>query len=168
MMLENEFGLNGSIAAKARALLASADQAQLRIATAESCTGGLLATLLTGVSGVSHCFECGFIVYSDAAKERLLGICGAMLQREGAVSMEVACEMAKAALRLSEADVAVAITGFAGPGERAIEGLVHLAAVQKGETLMHRVHNFGSIGRDPIRVRAVSGALDLLQEAVRA
>src|SRR5215208_2206925 len=114
-------------------VLAEACERRLRLATAESCTGGLLASVLTDVVGYSHAFERGFVVYTDEAKHEVLGVPKEMLARCGAVSQAVAMAMAQGALEASTADVAVSITGFAGrggPGEE--PGLVHFAAARLG------------------------------------
>ncbi len=138
----------------------------LMIATAESCTGGLLAAALTAVAGSSTVFERGFITYSNAAKQELLGVAEATLAAHGAVSEQTAREMAEGALRHSTADMAVAITGIAGPGGGSEEkpvGLVHFAcAARDGETIA-LMKQFGDIGRDDVRYQAMLTALDLLR-----
>lgn len=149
----------------AREVLERAERAGKLVATAESCTGGLLATLLTDVPGVSHRFECGFVVYSDASKVRLLGICGELIEHHGAVSKAVAIEMARGALTRSGADIALSVTGFAGPaGPDDEEGLVHMAIVMSGGLLEHREYHFGPLGRDGVRDRAmIEGLITLLK-----
>lgn len=116
-MAETDFGqvISGDARALANAVLKRADSEGLLLATAESCTGGLLATLLTDIPGLSHCFECGFVVYSDQAKIGLLGIPRDVIERHGAVSRNTACEMAQRALANCDAHFALSITGFAGP-----------------------------------------------------
>lgn len=152
----------------ARTVLEEADRKNLCIATAESCTGGLLATLLTDLPGVSHCFECGFVVYSDEAKARLLGIPPEEIEKYGAVSSRIAEEMAAQALERSCADVALAITGFAGPGSSGEEeGLVFIAAASPGSQPEHREFHFGEAGRDMVRLRALECALNLLAHTIR-
>ncbi len=119
----------------AEAILQTACERDLPLATAESCTGGLLAAVLTDISGCSHIFECGFAVYSDKAKCDLLGLDPALVDARGAVSREVAIAMAGGALDGSQAAIALAITGFAGPpshAESGEEGLVHFACTRKG------------------------------------
>ncbi len=139
---------------------------QLLLATAESCTGGLLASLLTDIEGYSACFDRGFVVYSNAAKSQMLGIDPIEITRHGEVSRQIALRMAQGALANSIADVAVGITGFAGPAARGDEeGLVHLAAASAKRTL-HRECHFGSCGRDRSRQLAVAGALELMRELV--
>ena len=136
----------------------------LKLAVAESCTGGLLASLLTDVEGCSHIFERGFVVYSEASKCELLGIAEQEIARCGAVSHEVAVAMAKGALAGSHADVVVAITGFAGQGEP--PGLVHFASARRDGQGAHRECRFGDIGRGPIRIAAIRIALEMLEEAL--
>jgi nicotinamide-nucleotide amidase len=140
------------------------------IVTAESCTGGLLAALLTDVPGLSHIFECGFVVYSDEAKCDLLGIERDKVESCGAVSKEVALAMAQGALRRSDAAIAIAITGFAGPpgdDEDGEEGLVHFACARKGGEAAHREEHFGAIGRDGVRVAALEVALEMLEQPLK-
>ena len=135
--------------------------------TAESCTGGLLASLFTDVSGCSHAFERGFVVYTEDAKHELLGVPRALLEGQGAVSEAVARAMAEGALAHSKGDLGVAVTGFAGSGGPDDEpGLVHFAvAVRNGPTL-HRVERFGDVGRGEVRLRSVKVALEMLQQAI--
>jgi nicotinamide-nucleotide amidase len=156
---------------EAEALLAGLRSKGLKLATAESCTGGLVAALLTEIAGSSDVVERGFITYSNEAKRELLGVAEAMLARHGAVSEPVARAMAAGALAHSHADVAVAITGVAGPGGGTAEkpvGLVHLAAARKGGQVLHRECRFGNIGRDGIRMASVEIALQLVTEAAAA
>ena len=141
----------------------------LRLATVESCTGGLLAALLTDVEGRGHVFERGFVVYSDDAKCDLLGISRQTVETCGAVSEATAREMALGAVRRSRADIALAITGFAGPaGPGDEEGLVHFACAQRQGGACGRAEHFGPIGRQGVRVAALNVALELLEEAIRA
>jgi nicotinamide-nucleotide amidase len=140
----------------------------LRLATAESCTGGLVAGLLTEIAGSSDVVERGFVTYSNAAKHELLGVPEAMLAMHGAVSEAVARAMAQGALSRSRADVAVAITGVAGPGGGSAAkpvGLVNFAAARRGGPTLHRECRFGDIGRGGVRLKAVEVALALLREA---
>jgi nicotinamide-nucleotide amidase len=149
----------------AETLLADARAKNLRIATAESCTGGLISALLTEIAGSSDVFERGFVTYSNQAKQELLGLPEALLARHGAVSEEVARAMAQGALVRSHADLAVAVTGIAGPGGGSTEkpvGLVHIAAAQKGGKSLHRECRFGDIGRDAVRIATVDAALGML------
>ena len=145
-------------------VLRRACDADLTIATAESCTGGLLASLLTDVQGCSHAFECGFVVYTEAAKSQMLGVPGEMIGRHGAVSEEVARAMAEGALARSEADVALSVTGFAGPGgDDEEEGLVHLACARLGRETAHLERRYGAIGRGPIRIRSLCDAVAMIE-----
>jgi len=151
----------------ARALLEAACDKELRIATAESCTGGLLASLLTDVAGASHAFERGFVTYSDEAKSELLGIPLELIAREGAVSAAVACAMAEGALRASRADIALSVTGFAGRGGPDDEpGLVHFGCARRGRATAHHEAHFGDIGRGAVRVECLRTGLAMLAEAL--
>ena len=137
----------------------------LLVATAESCTGGLVAGALTDIAGSSDVVDCGFVTYSKAAKQRLLGVSAAILNRRGAVSAETAAAMAKGALKNSQAHIAVAITGIAGPGggsKGKPVGLVHFAAAARGGRIVARRRLYGVIGRGRVRERSVGEALTLL------
>lgn len=150
---------------QAEALLASARAAGLKIATAESCTGGLIAGLLTGIAGSSDVFERGFVTYSNPAKTELLGVPETMLASHGAVSAEVARAMAEGALKHSRADLAVSVTGVAGPGGGSAQkpvGLVFIAVAHTGREAQVQEHRFGDIGRGPVRMASVTAALALL------
>jgi nicotinamide-nucleotide amidase len=148
-----------------RRTLAEASARGLSIATAESCTGGLIASLLTDVENSSHAFERGFVVYSEAAKVDVLGIPAAMIAGEGPVSRAVAVAMAEGALRRSQADVAFAVTGFAGPaGPDDEEGLVHFACARRGGSTDHREAHYGSIGRSRVRLECVKVAMAMISE----
>ena len=169
MTEELEPALPQDIVAQAENLLRKAKSADMTIATAESCTGGLLAALLTDVQGYSHVFDRGFVSYSDEAKCDLLGIERRMVENCGAVSREVAVAMAAGALERSNADVVVAITGFAGPaGEDDEEGLVHFALACGSGSPSHREEHFGPIGRDGVRLASLRVALDLLEKGLAA
>lgn len=138
-----------------------------RIATAESCTGGLIASLFTDIEGLSNRFDRGFVTYTEEAKCELLGIEPAFIVRHGVVSREVAVAMAKGALEHSSADLAVSVTGFAGsggPGDEA--GLVHLAVCGERRGTITRECHFGDVGRDRVRFLAASAALEMLEELV--
>lgn len=140
------------------------------LVTAESCTGGLLAALLTDVPGLSHIFECGVVAYSDEAKSDLLGIERDKIESCGAVSKEIALAMAEGALLRSEAAIAISITGFAGPpgdGEDGEEGLVHFACARRDGETGHREERFGAIGRDGVRVAALEIALEMVEQALK-
>jgi nicotinamide-nucleotide amidase len=154
-------------------VLAKARSLGLRVATAESCTGGLVAAALTSVAGSSDVFDRGFVTYSNEAKAEMLGIDPALIQSHGAVSKDVALEMAVRALRHSRAQLTVAITGIAGPGGGSLDkpvGLVHFAAAKaaaRGEQevsfkALHHEERFGDIGRAEVRNRSVETALRLL------
>jgi nicotinamide-nucleotide amidase len=155
--------------AHAENLLAKARAGGVRIATAESCTGGLIAALLTEIPGASDVFGRGFVTYSDKAKEDMLGVPAASLRQHGAVSEAVARIMAEGAIRNSTAQLSVAVTGIAGPGggtEEKPVGLVHIAAARAGEPTLHRECRFGDIGRSAIRLASVEAALEMLQSLV--
>jgi nicotinamide-nucleotide amidase len=142
----------------------------LKIATAESCTGGLVAALLTEISGSSSVMERGFVTYSNEAKIELIGVPAELIAAHGAVSEPVARAMAEGALAHSRADVAVGITGVAGPtGGTATKpvGLVHFGLAQKGAGTIHLERRYGDLGREIVRRRAVEDALALLEQAVR-
>lgn len=163
--------LDAALLARAEALVAAYTRAGLRIATAESCTGGLVAGLLTAVPGSSAVLERGFVTYSNEAKTEAIGVPAALVARHGAVSEPVARAMAEGALAASRADVAVAITGVAGPGGGSAEkpvGLVHFGLAAQGRPILHRKRRFGDPGRTEIRRLAVAEALDLLEGALAA
>jgi nicotinamide-nucleotide amidase len=141
----------------------------VKLATAESCTGGLIAAVLTEVPGASDVLDRGFVTYSNAAKVGMLGVDFDLIMRHGAVSAEVARAMADGALRCSAADVAVAVTGIAGPGGGTIEkpvGLVHLAVAPDPQGRLVRACRFGDIGRTAIRLATVREAFALVSEAL--
>jgi nicotinamide-nucleotide amidase len=151
-----------------KTLLDAADAADLMLATAESCTGGLLASLLTDIDGAGHVFDRGFVVYSERAKCQLLGLAQEQIDHCGAVSRQVAVAMAEGALKGSDAQVAIAITGFAGPGAPGDEpGLVHFACAREGRETTHREEHFGDIGRGGVRLAALEAALELMIDAVK-
>ena len=150
---------------RAETLLANARAKRLKIATAESCTGGLISALLTEIAGSSDVFERGFVTYSNQAKQELLAVPKALLIRHGAVSEEVARAMVQGALVHSYADLAVAVTGIAGPGGGSAEkpaGLVHITAARKAGKTLHRECHFGDIGRGAVRIATVDTALEML------
>ncbi|MEO1969874.1 MAG: CinA family protein [Sphingomonadaceae bacterium] len=143
--------------------LQTAKDAGLTIATAESCTGGLMASLLTDIEGASAAFDRGFVVYSKRAKSQVLGLGESMIERFGAVSEPVARAMAEGAISRSDASIAMAITGFAGPaGPDDEPGLVHFACASAGQVTRHRSAHFGNIGRGATRIAALRVALDML------
>ncbi|MGI4733197.1 MAG: CinA family protein [Janthinobacterium lividum] len=149
------------------ALLRRVHSAGLTIATAESCTGGLLASLLTDVDGYGHVFDRGFVTYSEQAKCQLLGLAQEQVDRCGAVSHETAVAMAEGALAASDAQLTLAITGFAGPGAPGDEaGLVHFACARSGRDTCHREEHFGDIGRGGVRRACLEVALQMMLDAV--
>ena len=155
---------SAAITEAARALLEQARARGLRIATAESCTGGLIAAALTAIPGSSDVVERGFVTYSNEAKTEMLGVPAELIARKGAVSMEVALAMAEGALRHARADVVVAVTGVAGPGggsEAKPVGLVHIAVARRGGARLHEECRFGDLGRDGVREASVRAALAL-------
>ncbi len=148
----------------AASLLALCRSRGLMLATAESCTGGLVAASLTAIAGSSDVFERGFVTYSNAAKEALLGVPAALITAEGAVSEKVAREMAAGALRNSAAHLAVSVTGVAGPGGGSAEkpvGLVWLGAARRGGEVRSERHLFSG-DRASVRAASVAAALALL------
>jgi nicotinamide-nucleotide amidase len=153
--------------ASATALLAQFRASGFKIATAESCTGGLIAGLLTEIAGSSDVVERGFVVYSNAAKAELLGVPGALIEAHGAVSEPVARAMAEGALSASCADITIAVTGVAGPGGGTAAkpvGLVHIAAARRGWATVHRECRFGDLGRSAVRSATVDEALILASQ----
>lgn len=152
------------ILSQAEAVIAAAVARRRMLATAESCTGGLVAGALTQIAGSSAVVDRGFITYSNAAKSRMLGIDPALIETHGAVSEAVARAMAEGAIRHADALVTVSITGIAGPGGGSPEkpvGIVHFAAADPAGTV-HVERRFGDIGRDAVRLASVRQALDLL------
>jgi nicotinamide-nucleotide amidase len=151
----------------ARVLREACDR-ELALATAESCTGGLLASLLTDLPGLSHAFERGFVTYTHEAKHEMLGVPQAVLDEDGAVSEPCARAMAEGALAHSRAHVALSITGFTegGPGQPA--GLVHFACARRGGPTTHRRESFGDIGRAEVRIAALRVGLTMLAEQLSA
>ena len=154
--------LHNGLEEAARRLLAKACERELVLATAESCTGGMLASLLTDVEGFAHAFDRGFVTYSEEAKTEMLGVHAELIDDKGAVSREVAIAMAEGALARSRADIAVAITGFADKGDE--PGLVHLACARTGRSTAHREEHFGPIGRSATRVAAIEVAVAMMTE----
>ena len=148
-------------------LFSRAQAKGLKLATAESCTGGLVAGAITDVAGSSAIFDRGFVTYTNAAKVAMLGVRQATLDRVGAVSEPVAAEMARGALLASDAQIAVSITGIAGPGgsEFKPEGRVCFG-IAFGGTVNTETREFGPLGRAGVRAAAVEHALRLLLQAV--
>jgi nicotinamide-nucleotide amidase len=156
--------------AQAAALIAQYRAAKLMAATAESCTGGLIAGLLTEIPGSSNVLERGFVVYSNAAKEELLGVPPETLSEHGAVSAQTARAMAEGALANSRADIAISVTGVAGPDGGMPQkpvGLVHFACARRGAPTVTREERFGDLGREAVRLASVKVGLELLEAAAR-
>lgn len=156
-----------SITDLARMTVASAMEKKLLLATAESCTGGLIAAAITEIPGSSEVFDRGFVTYSNNAKRDLLGVPGELIVDLGAVSEPVARSMAEGAVVMGEGavDIAVAVTGVAGPGGGTPlkpVGLVHIACARKGENIVHDVFRFGDIGRSEIRIKTTEQALQMM------
>jgi nicotinamide-nucleotide amidase len=154
--------------AGAAALLDRFRDAGLKIVAAESCTGGLIAGLLTEIPGSSAVVERGFVVYSNEAKEDLLAVPAETIRTHGAVSEATARAMAEGALEASRADVAVSVTGVAGPDGGTPSkpvGLVHFACASRGAATVAREVRFGDIGRSNVRLASVRTALEMLQAA---
>jgi nicotinamide-nucleotide amidase len=158
------------IAALAQQVITEASAKGLMIATAESCTGGLVAGALTAVAGSSAVVDRGFVTYSNAAKSDLVAVPAALIKAHGAVSEPVAKAMAQGAVTRSQAQVSVAITGIAGPGGGSDDkpvGLVHFAAAGP-DGVIHVEHRFGDIGREAVRLESVRVALELLRDRIGA
>jgi nicotinamide-nucleotide amidase len=154
---------------RAAALLKAYAGKGLKIATAESCTGGLIAALLTEIPGSSAVVERGFVTYSNEAKTELIGVPADLIAAHGAVSEPVARAMAEGALAHSRADVAVGVTGVAGPGGGTAAkpvGLVHFGLTRKGAATIHLERRYGDLGREAVRGGAVEDALGLLEQAL--
>ena len=140
---------------------------QLTVATAESCTGGMLASLLTDIEGCGHGFDRGFITYSAEAKQELLGLSEAQVDRNDAVNADVARDMARGALNRCRADIALSVTGFAGPSaDHHEEGLVYMACARRGGETKVEERHFGSIGRGPVRIEALKVLVDMMCRAI--
>jgi nicotinamide-nucleotide amidase len=144
---------------------------KLSLVTAESCTGGLIAAAITEIPRASLTLERGYVTYSNAAKESDLGVPASVLGKHGAVSEETARAMAEGALTHSKADLAISVTGIAGPdggSEEKPVGLVHFAAARRGGRTLHREMRFGDLGRTEVRRRSVLAAFALLNELLDA
>jgi nicotinamide-nucleotide amidase len=151
---------------KARSLLERCKSERLRVATAESCTGGLVSACLTAIAGSSDVLDRAFVTYSNEAKQEMLGVPPALLEQHGAVSEEVARAMAEGALSRSGADLTVAITGIAGPGGATSTkpvGLVYVATAKRGEETLCERHVFAG-DRQTVRLSSVERALSMLLE----
>jgi len=150
---------------QAQALLILCQSKGLKITTAESCTGGLLAAALTEVPGSSDVFERGFVTYSNEAKQMLLGVSPQTIESHGAVSRECAQAMAAGALSRAPVDLAVSVTGIAGPGGEVVGkpvGLVHFGAASRGGQRLDETRKYGDIGRSQVRHASVAQALAML------
>ncbi|MGZ2404898.1 CinA family protein [Rhizobium ruizarguesonis] len=159
------------ILSMAEAIIRDFTAAGLMIATAESCTGGLIAGALTEISGSSAVVDRGFVTYTNGAKIEMLGVQAETLLRFGAVSEETARQMVHGALFRSRAEIAVAVTGIAGPGGGSAEkpvGLVHLAAKSRAGTLIHRKMLYGNIGRSEVRLATIRTALEMVRSLLAA
>ncbi len=152
---------------KAEQLMHRLCASKLMVATAESCTGGLLASLLTDIKGAGHGFDRGFVTYEAQAKQDLLGLTPEMTDRNDAVTAAVARAMAEGALQNSKSDIALSVTGFAGPaGDDEEEGLCHFGCARRSKPTIMREEHFGAIGRGPVRVAALGVLLELLEAAL--
>jgi len=160
---------NAAQRSAAERVLAACSAGELTLATAESCTGGLIAGCLTAVAGSSDVVERGFVTYTNEAKTDMLGVDTGLFDSVGAVSEEVARAMADGALMNSPAKISVAVTGIAGPGGGSAEkpvGLVHIAAAREGADTMHTRHVFDG-DRDAVRAQTVSAALAMVLEMAK-
>lgn len=140
---------------------------ELTVATAESCTGGMLASLLTDIEGCGHGFDRGFVTYSGEAKRELLGLPAELVDCNDAVNADVAKAMAEGALARCKADIALSVTGFAGPSEEQHEeGLVFMACARRGGATKLAERHFGAIGRGPVRIEALKVLVAMLCDAI--
>lgn len=157
--------MNEELKRTASDLLDSLRDRGLKLAAAESCTGGLISAYLTEIPGSSDVLERGFVTYSNEAKTQMLGVPAGLIEAHGAVSEEVAAAMAEGALAHSAADVSIAVTGIAGPGGGSADkpaGLVHIAAKRRDGAAVHVRREFGDIGRAKVRERTVAEVFRLL------
>lgn len=155
---------DAALTRQATELLERCRQQGFRLATAESCTGGLIAGCLTAVTGSSDVVDRGFVTYSNEAKAEVLGVPAGLIATAGAVSEPVAIAMAEGALEHSAADLAIACTGIAGPGGGSAAkpvGRVHMAVARRGGLTAHAMHDYGPIGRDQVRLATVRDAIQL-------
>ncbi|HET9903057.1 MAG TPA: CinA family protein [Xanthobacteraceae bacterium] len=161
--------VDAALVEAAAQVMEQAGRARLSLVTAESCTGGLVAAVLSDAPGAGKWLHGGFVTYTEENKATVLGVSRALIARAGAVSEPVARAMAKNALARSPADVSVAVTGVAGPAtddDGTPVGTVHFAAARRGCPTLHRVLAFGDIGRGPCRYRSVREAFALLSEII--
>ena len=154
--------LPGDTEAATRRLLAKACDRDIMFATAESCTGGMLASLLTDLPGVAHAFDRGFVTYTNEAKNEMLGVPLDLIEEKDAVSKEVAIAMAEGALARSRAQIALSVTGFADKGSE--PGLVHFGCARAGRVTAHREEHFGSIGRGATRIECMRVAVEMMTD----
>jgi nicotinamide-nucleotide amidase len=160
---------NDTDIAHAAELLERCRNARLKLVTAESCTAGLIAATLGAVPGASRVLERGFVTYSNEAKAEVLGVPADLIASKGAVSAEVARAMAEGALKQSRGDLAVAVTGIAGPDGGSADkpvGLVHLAAARRGGARLHEERRFGDLGRQQVQAETVLAAFDLVARLI--
>jgi nicotinamide-nucleotide amidase len=158
--------MNDDLRQAATAVLDACRARGLKLATAESCTGGLVTGALTEIAGSSDVVDRGFVTYSNEAKQQMLGVASETLRDYGAVSRQTAEEMARGAIAHSNAQIAVAITGIAGPSGGSADkpvGLVHFAAASRAGALTHREIRYGDIGRSAVREKSVLAALAMLK-----
>ena len=159
-----------ALLSRAEVLLETCRVRGIRVVSAESCTGGLVTGLLTEVPGSSDVVDRGFVTYTDEAKSDCLGVPAALIAKLGAVSRQVAAAMAQGALVRSRADIAVAVTGVAGPGggtDTKPVGLVYIAARDRTGVMAAREFHFDSMSRREIRLASVNAALDLIEEVMK-
>jgi nicotinamide-nucleotide amidase len=159
--------LDDDIVAAANRLLDICKRKKLTVATAESCTGGLVAGAITEVPGSSSVIDRGFVTYSNRAKQELLGVPAETLRAHGAVSRQTAEAMVRGTLKNAPVDLAVSITGIAGPtgeSENKPVGLVHFAAASRSGQFVHREMRYGNPGRSEVRKRSVLQAFVMLHE----
>jgi len=159
--------MNDELRAAATAVLDACRARKLKVATAESCTGGLVVGALTEIAGSSDVVDRGFVTYSNEAKQQMLGVSSETIENFGAVSRQTAEDMARGALGKANADLVVAITGVAGPGGASADkpvGLVHFAAAARSGALTHKEMRYGDIGRGEVRGKSVLEALHMLKQ----
>ena len=159
------------VAQMAKALHARLIEGKLSLVTAESCTGGLIAAAITEIPRASVTLERGYVTYSNEAKQNDIGVPADTLRQYGAVSEQTARAMAEGALAHSRADLAIAVTGIAGPdggSEEKPVGLVHFAAARRDRKTLHREERFGDLGRSEVRRRSVLAAFSLVNEMLDA
>ena len=157
-----------SICKIAKEVFELASLKKIVIASAESCTGGMLSSAITDIPGSSAIFECGFVTYSNISKMKLLNVNQFTLESFGAVSEEVAAEMAIGALKNSKANIAISITGIAGPGgsDTKPEGMVCFSVAFEKDIMLTKTKQFGPLGRDIVREKATIYGLNLLKKTL--